>query len=91
MNKGWRLGAHNEANYLAKVKQLYGQIGQQCSGLLWKDGGPIIGIQLENEYDGPGGTSAHALSSSLATPVSKRTLALYQNRLANPTFAGAGR
>jgi beta-galactosidase len=53
VKKGWRLRA-DDANYLAKVKQLYGQIGWQCSGLLWKDGGPVIGIQLENEYDGPG-------------------------------------
>jgi beta-galactosidase len=25
-------------------------IGQQLHDLLWKDGGPVIGIQLENEY-----------------------------------------
>ena len=40
--------------YLALVRELYAQIGAQCRGLLWKDGGPIIGVQLENEYGGPG-------------------------------------
>jgi beta-galactosidase len=39
--------------YLGYVTKLYGQISQQTKGLLWKDGGPIIAIQLENEYSGP--------------------------------------
>lgn len=52
MQKGWRLRS-NDTNYLAQVGIFYGQIAQQLSGLLWKDGGPVIGIQLENEYRGP--------------------------------------
>ncbi len=40
----------NDPVYLAEVKQFYVQIGQQLHGLLWKDGGPVIGIQIENEY-----------------------------------------
>ena len=39
--------------YLGYVTKLYDQIGHQTKGLLWKDGGPVIGIQLENEYSGP--------------------------------------
>ncbi len=39
--------------YLAYVKKYYGQVAEQTKGLLWKDGGPVIGIQLENEYSGP--------------------------------------
>ncbi len=39
--------------YLGYVTKLYDQIGQQANGLLWKDGGPVIAIQLENEYSGP--------------------------------------
>jgi hypothetical protein len=39
--------------YLGYVKKLYEQIEQQARGLLWKDGGPVIAIQLENEYSGP--------------------------------------
>jgi hypothetical protein len=39
--------------YLAYVTKLYEQIGEQTLGLLWKDGGPLIAIQVENEYSGP--------------------------------------
>lgn len=39
--------------YLAAVFRLYRQIGDQMQGLLWKDGGPVVGIQLDNEYSGP--------------------------------------
>ena len=39
--------------YLGYVMKLYGQISQQTKGLLWKDGGPVIAIQVENEYGGP--------------------------------------
>jgi hypothetical protein len=51
----------NDPQYMAFVERLYGQIGQQLQGQLWKDGGRVIGIQLENEYniDGPGKGIAH--------------------------------
>lgn len=39
--------------FLAEVRRLYLQIAQQLEPLLWKDGGPVIGIQLDNEYGGP--------------------------------------
>lgn len=52
LKKGWKLRS-NDKNYLGKVEFLYGQIAKQIDGLLWKDGGPVIGIQLENEYRGP--------------------------------------
>lgn len=39
--------------YLAKAHELYGQIAAQLKGLYWKDGGPVIALQLENEYGGP--------------------------------------
>jgi hypothetical protein len=38
--------------YLTYVKPLYAQIAAQLKGLLWKDGGPVIGCQVENEYRG---------------------------------------
>ncbi|HEY1131422.1 MAG TPA: beta-galactosidase, partial [Roseateles sp.] len=41
----------NDAEYLGHVERLYAEIGAQISGLLWKDGGPVIGVQLENEYN----------------------------------------
>lgn len=36
-------------DYLALVRRWYQAIYDQIQGLLYKDGGPIIGIQLENE------------------------------------------
>jgi len=39
--------------FLASTRLLYEQIAAQVKGLLWKDGGPVIGIQLDNEYGGP--------------------------------------
>ncbi|MBN2612434.1 MAG: beta-galactosidase [Bacteroidales bacterium] len=40
----------NDEEYLAYVDRLYCEIARQCNGLLFKDGGPIIGAQLENEF-----------------------------------------
>ena len=40
----------NDKEYLEYVNILYGEIAQQINGLLYKDGGPVIGVQLENEY-----------------------------------------
>lgn len=53
----------NDPVYLASVRNWYGQVGEQLKGLLFKDGGPVIGIQLENEYSkrGPGAGAAHIL------------------------------
>jgi hypothetical protein len=51
----------SDPQYMVHVERLYSQIGQQLKGQLWKDGGRVIGIQLENEYniDGPGKGIAH--------------------------------
>jgi beta-galactosidase len=53
----------NDPLYLASSRAWYEQVGQQLKGLLWKDGGPVIGIQLENEYSrrGPGAGEEHIL------------------------------
>ncbi|MBO0910504.1 MAG: beta-galactosidase [Acidobacteria bacterium] len=53
----------NNPRYLDYVARFYGEIGKQVKGLLWKDGGPIVGIQLENEYSarGPGKGAEHIL------------------------------
>jgi len=40
----------NDQVYLYYVNRLYQEIGKQLKGLLFKDDGPIIGVQLENEY-----------------------------------------
>ncbi len=68
----------NDAAYLALVRRFYGQIGAQLAGLCWRDGGPLVGVQLENEYDGrgPGRGAQHiaelkaiALASGLRVPL----------------------
>jgi hypothetical protein len=63
--------------YLESATKLYRQIAAQLRGLLWKDGGPVIGIQLENEYRGP---AKHLLTlkkiaraAGLDTPLYTRT------------------
>lgn len=41
----------NDERYLAYVKPLYEQISAQVQGLLYKQGGPIVGTQIENEHN----------------------------------------
>ena len=50
--------------YLRYVRRYYEQIGLQTKGLFWKEGGPIIGVQIENEYHerGPGKGPEHMLA-----------------------------
>ncbi len=48
----------NDPLYLQAVDRWYRQVAAQVRGLLWRDGGPVIGIQLENEFPGP---AAHLL------------------------------
>jgi hypothetical protein len=36
--------------YQQYVERYFRQIGLQLKGLMYKDGGPVVGIQLENEY-----------------------------------------
>jgi hypothetical protein len=50
-HKDWK-SRSTDTNFLAAVKVLYSQIADQLHGELWKDGGPVIGIQLDNEFGG---------------------------------------
>ncbi len=54
----------NDPAYLRYVARFYGEIGRQLKGLYWKDGGPIVGVQIENEYHshGPGKGEEHILT-----------------------------
>jgi hypothetical protein len=54
----------DDATYLAAVDTFFTQIAHQLDGLYFKDGGPIIGIQIENEYSqrGPGAGEQHLLT-----------------------------
>ena len=40
--------------FLSFVEKLYRQIFTQVQGLQWKDGGPVIAAQFDNEYRGKG-------------------------------------
>ena len=53
----------NNAIYLSHVRRFYGEIALQLDKLFWKDNGPVIGVQLENEYSarGPGKGAEHIL------------------------------
>jgi beta-galactosidase len=76
LQKGWKIRS-NDTNYLNATKILYGEIARQLDGLYWKNGGPVIGIQFENEYSGP---AAHLLTlkrigreAGLDAPIYTRT------------------
>lgn len=53
----------NNPEYLAHVERLDREIAAQLNGLLWKDGGPVIGAQIENGYGqhGPGKGAEHVI------------------------------
>jgi hypothetical protein len=53
----------NDPAYLSYVNLYDQQIAAQLKGLMWSEGGPVIAIQLENEYRGSGPTrgTAHIL------------------------------
>ncbi len=36
--------------YIEEVTQYYGQVAEQTKGFFYKDGGPIIGLQVDNEF-----------------------------------------
>ena len=40
----------NHPEFLDYVRKLYAEIGRQVQGQFYRDGGPIIGVQLDNEY-----------------------------------------
>jgi hypothetical protein len=41
----------NDPRYFKYVRKWYQQVGQQMKGLMFKDGGPIVAVQLENEFE----------------------------------------
>ena len=57
----WLLAKHsgkcrtNDEEYFKDVSKFYKKTYEQVEGLLLKDGGPIIGVQIENEYGHCGG------------------------------------
>ena len=56
-----------DPRFLGFVDDFYQQIGKQIKSLLWKDGGPVIGVQVENEYKrgGPDGGYLNSKEAAL--------------------------
>ena len=52
-SKGCKMRDRNPV-FLSYVEKLYRQIFTQLQGLQWKDGGPVIAAQFDNEYRGRG-------------------------------------
>lgn len=52
----------NDPLYLEYSRRWYQAVYDQVKGLLWKDGGPIMALQLENEYVRPGMIVSHLLT-----------------------------
>ena len=53
VNSGCKLRSE-DPQFLAYVEALYRQVFTQVQGLQWKDGGPVVACQFDNEYGGPG-------------------------------------
>ena len=52
----------NDPLYLEYVRRWYQAVYDQVKGLLWKDGGPVMALQLENEYVRKGMIIPHLLT-----------------------------
>ena len=51
--KGCKMRSEDKV-FLQYTRRLYRQIFTQVQGLQWKDGGPVVGMQFDNEYRGHG-------------------------------------
>lgn len=52
-SKGCKMREEN-AVFMGYAERLYRQIFTQVQGLQWKDGGPVVAVQFDNEYRGRG-------------------------------------
>ncbi len=57
----------NDMLYLGYVRQYWEHIYNQAKGFMHKNGGPIIGIQIENEYGHVGGLRGEAGEAHMRT------------------------
>ena len=90
----------NDPTYLHYVERWYREIGRQLDGLLYKQGGPVIGAQIENEYNlaGPGRGAEHirtlkelAVQAGIDVPyytVTGWDQTLYPSGEVTPVFGG---
>lgn len=90
----------DDPQYLKYVDRFYREIAKQVDGLLWKQGGAVIGAQIENEYNlaGPGRGAQHiatlkgmALKAGIDVPfytVTGWDQTLYPSGEVVPVFGG---
>lgn len=57
-SKGCKMRSEDPV-FLKYTEQLYRQIFTQAQGLQWKDGGPVMAMQFDNEYRGHGSYLMH--------------------------------
>ena len=57
----------NDERYLQKVERYWKQVFSQVKGQMHEDGGPVIGIQIENEYGHVGGLRGEAGEAHMRT------------------------
>lgn len=50
----------NDEVYMGYVRRYWEQVSRQAEGFMKKDGGPVIGVQIENEYGHVGGLRGEA-------------------------------
>ncbi len=65
-DKGYELRS-NAPEYLVHARNFYEHIYDQAKGLFIKDGGPVIGVQIENEYGHCGGFGGEEGESHMRT------------------------
>jgi hypothetical protein len=69
-----------DPSYLALVRPFYEQMARQMRGLYWKDGGPVIGAQVDNECNGiPYLLSLKALAREFGVDVPYYTMTGWDN------------
>lgn len=90
----------DDPQYLRYVERFYNEIGKQLKGQMWKQGGPVIAVQIENEYNltGPGKGEGHiaklkelALKTGLDAPLYTVTgwdHTVYPSGTVTPVFGG---
>lgn len=66
LNKGYKL-RYDDPGYLNDVSKYYSRIYDEVKGLFHKDGGPIIGVQIENELGHCGGAYGEAGEQHMKT------------------------
>lgn len=67
MEKNGKALRSNDETYLKKVEAFWKQVFEQVRGCMEEDGGPVIGVQIENEYGHVGGLRGPAGEAHMRT------------------------